>query len=122
MDLQHTEDAVVKRINAMNERVDKAKDADLYFYNQPITEMLGGSKVLVKGREMSMFASYSYSGLLGHPRINEAAKAAIDKYGTGTHGVRSLAGSLELHLELERTIADFKHAEDAITYSSGCMK
>jgi 8-amino-7-oxononanoate synthase len=119
MDLQHTEDAVVKRINAMNERVDKAKDADLYFYNQPITEMLGGSKVLVKGREMSMFASYSYSGLLGHPRINEAAKAAIDKYGTGTHGVRSLAGSLELHLELERTIADFKHAEDAITYSSG---
>jgi glycine C-acetyltransferase len=119
MDLQRTEDAVIKRIHAMNERVDKAKNADLYFYNQPITEMLGGSKVLVKGREMSMFASYSYSGLLGHPRINEAAKAAIDKYGTGTHGVRSLAGSLELHLELERTIAEFKHAEDAITYSSG---
>jgi glycine C-acetyltransferase len=66
-----------------------------------------------------MFASYSYLGLIGHPKINAAAKAAIDKYGTGTHGVRSLAGTLDLHVELEQTIADFKHAEAAITYSSG---
>lgn len=119
MDLQRVDDAVIKRVNAMNARVEEAQQADLYFYNQPITEILGGSKVLVRGREMDMFASYGYSGLLGHPRINEAAKAAIDKYGTGTHGVRSLAGSLDLHFELERTIADFKKAEDAITYSSG---
>jgi glycine C-acetyltransferase len=119
MDLQRVEDAVLKRVQMMNDRVDEAKKADLYFYNQPITEMLGGSKVLVRGREMDMFASYSYSGLIGHPRINEAAKNAIDEYGSGTHGVRSLAGSLEVHLELERTIADFKKAEDAITYSSG---
>lgn len=119
MDLQRVDDAVIKRVNAMNARVEEAQQADLYFYNQPITELLGGSKVLVRGREMDMFASYGYSGLLGHPRINEAAKAAIDKYGTGTHGVRSLAGSLDLHFELERTIADFKKAEDAITYSSG---
>src|SRR3972149_1017584 len=119
MDFNRADDAVIKRMAMLDERVRMAKDADLYYYNQPITELHGGAKVLVRGREMGMFASYGYLGLLGHPRINEAAKAAVDKYGTGTHGVRSLAGTLELHVELERTIADFKKAEDAIPYSSG---
>lgn len=119
MDFNRADDAVIKRMAALDERVRQAKDADLYYYNQPITELCGGAKVLVRGREMGMFASYGYLGLLGHPRINEAAKKAVDKYGTGTHGVRSLAGTLELHTELERTIADFKKAEEAISYSSG---
>ena len=66
-----------------------------------------------------MYASYGYLGLLGHERIGAAAKAAIDEYGTGTHGVRSLAGTLTIHYELEETIAEFKNAEAAITYSSG---
>src|SRR3990172_281354 len=119
MDQQRFDDAVNKRINAILERVAQAKGADLYYYNQPITELRGGARVLVRGREMGMFASYSYLGLIGHPRINEAAKNAIDKFGTGTHGVRSLAGTLTLHTELEETIAQFKHAEAAVTYSSG---
>jgi glycine C-acetyltransferase len=68
---------------------------------------------------MGMYASYSYLGLLGHPRIGAAAKAAVDQYGTGTHGVRTLAGTLKIHQELEETIAEFKHAEAAVTYSSG---
>lgn len=113
------EDAISGRIAAMAERVELLKEADLYYYNQPITEMQGGSKVLVRGRTMQMYASYSYLGLIGHPRINAAAKAAIDKYGTGTHGVRTLAGTLDVHNELEETISAFKHAEEAITFSSG---
>jgi glycine C-acetyltransferase len=68
---------------------------------------------------MLMLASYGYLGLLGHPRINEAANDAIEKYGSGTHGVRVLAGTLDIHLELEQTIADFKNSEDAVTFSSG---
>ena len=119
MNQQRIDDAITKRIQAMVERVEQAKGLDLYYYNQPITELRGGARVLVRGREMGMFASYSYLGLIGHPRINKAAKDAIDKYGTGTHGVRSLAGTLELHTELEQTISDFKHAEAAITYTSG---
>jgi glycine C-acetyltransferase len=75
--------------------------------------------VIVNGREMGMYASYSYLGLVGHPRINAAAKAAIDRFGTGTHGVRTLAGTLTLHRELEDKIAEFKGTEAAITYSSG---
>jgi len=119
MDVHTTDDAVTRRIKAIADRVAEAKDNDLYFYNQPIQEILPGMKVRVNGREMGMYASYSYLGLVNHPRINEAAKKAVDKYGTGTHGVRSLAGTLTIHTELEETISNFKHAEAAITYSSG---
>ena len=66
-----------------------------------------------------MYASYSYLGLVGHPRINKAAREAVDRFGTGTHGVRTLAGSLTIHRELEETIAEFKKAESAVTFSSG---
>jgi len=119
MNFNTTDDAVTRRIRAMVDRVTMLKENDLYFYNQPITELRGGAKVLVNGREMGMYASYSYLGLVGHPRINQAAKAAIDQYATGTHGVRTLAGTLKLHTELEETIANFKQAEAAITFSSG---
>ncbi len=119
MDLHNTDDSVTRRIKAILDRVSLAKDNDLYFYNQPIAEILPGMKVRVNGREMGMYASYSYLGLVNHPRINEAARKAVDKFGTGTHGVRSLAGTLTIHSELEETISNFKHAESAITYSSG---
>ncbi len=118
MDFQN-EDSLTRRMAVLKQRVDAMRDHDFYFYNQPVEEIRGGARVLVNGRDMSMYASYSYLGLVGHPRINEAAKRAVDKFGTGTHGVRTLAGSLTLHRELEETIADFKHAEDAITYTSG---
>jgi glycine C-acetyltransferase len=119
MDINTINDAIMHRIQAMNQRVSEVRQANFYFYNQPISELRGGSRVLVNGREMSMFASYSYLGLIGHPRINKAAKDAIDHFGTGTHGVRTLAGSLTIHQELENTISAFKHAEAAITFSSG---
>jgi len=119
MDFQNADDAVTRRIFAYRDREKMLRENDLYFYNQPVSELCGGARVLVNGREMGMFASYSYLGLIGHPRINAAAKAAVDKYGTGTHGVRTLAGTLKLHSELEETIAEFKHAEAAITYTSG---
>jgi glycine C-acetyltransferase len=115
----NTDDAVSRRIKIFTERISKGKEDDMYFYNQPIEELRGGARVLVHGREMGMYASYGYLGLLGHPRINEAARKAIDKFGTGTNGVRTLAGSLTIHEELEETIAHFKHAEAAVTFTSG---
>ncbi len=119
MDFQNTNDSLTHRVKAFTDRVAMLKENDLYYFNQPIEEILPGNKVRVRGREMGMYASYSYLGLVGHPRINEAAKKAVDKFGTGTNGVRMLAGTLTLHKELEETIANFKHAEAAITYSSG---
>ncbi len=119
MDFNNQKDNVLQRISAMKERVEFIQANDLYFYNQPISEVRGGARVKVNGREMGMFASYSYLGLIGHPKINAAARQAVDQYGTGTHGVRTLAGSLTIHKELEEKIAEFKHAEAAITYTSG---
>lgn len=119
MEMLRNQDKVGARIQAWLERVNQTKEDELYFFNQAIEEVRGGACVRVHGREMLMFASYCYLGLLGHPKINAAAKAAIDKYGTGTHGVRLLAGTLTLHRELEETIAGFKQTEDAITFSSG---
>ena len=119
MDVHTTDDTVTRRMRAMADRVSKMKEHNFYFYNQPVTEILDGMKVRVNGRVMGMYASYSYLGLVGHPRINEAAKKAIDEYGTGTNGVRTLAGTLTIHNELEETIANFKHTDAALTYSSG---
>jgi glycine C-acetyltransferase len=118
-EIRSRNDAIAKRIQAMVARVEEARRENLYHYNIPVQELRGGSRVLVRGREMGMYASYSYLGLIGHPRINEAAKRAIDQYGTGTHGVRTLAGSLPVHVDLEETIARFKNADAAIVYSSG---
>jgi glycine C-acetyltransferase len=119
MDFHNTDDSLTRRVRAFTDRVARLKANDLHYYNIPVDEILPGMKVRVNGREMGMYASYSYLGLVGHPRINEAAKKAIDKYGTGTNGVRMLAGTLAIHKELEETIAEFKHAEAAVTYSSG---
>lgn len=113
------QDSITRRIEGMNQRTNSMRSENLYFYNQPVAEMLGGSKVQVDGRTMSMYASYSYLGLIGHPRINKAAQDAVARYGTGTHGVRTLAGTLPIHEELEETIASFKDTEEAITFSSG---
>jgi len=114
-----SDDSIAQRIRAIRERVETLKRVGEYFYNLPVSELRGGARVLVSGREMGMFASYSYLGLLGHPRINAAARKAVDDFGTGTHGVRTLAGTLTLHQELEETIAEFKETEEAVTFSSG---
>jgi 8-amino-7-oxononanoate synthase len=119
MDFHNTDDSLTRRVRAFTDRVAGLKANDLYYFNIPVAEILPGMKVRVNGREMGMYASYSYLGLVGHPRINEAAKKAVDKFGTGTNGVRMLAGTLKLHKELEETIANFKHTEAAVTYSSG---
>ena len=110
MDIHNTDDSLTRRVRAFTDRVSRLKENDLYYYNVPVEEVLPGMKVRVHGREMGMYASYSYLGLVGHPRINEAAKKAVDKFGTGTNGVRMLAGTLTLHKELEERIANFKHA------------
>jgi glycine C-acetyltransferase len=112
-------DRIAAKLQAWQERVEAAKAEGLYFFNQPIDALLSPTRVRVGERELLMFASYSYLGLIGHPRIDAAAKAAIDRYGTGTHGVRLLAGTLGLHHELEATIAAFTGRDAAITFSSG---
>jgi 8-amino-7-oxononanoate synthase len=97
-----------------------ARRTGVYFYEQEISEY-HGAWITCNGRRMLMMASYSYLDLLGHPAITAVATEALRKYGAGTHGARLLAGTTSLHHDLEQTIARFKHAEDAIVYSSGYL-
>jgi glycine C-acetyltransferase len=107
-----------QRFDAFWERIETGKAQGFYYYLQPVEE-LDGPWVITQGERKLMFATYSYLGLLRHPRILAAAHAALDHYGAGTHGVRLLGGTLDLHAQLEARIAQFSGREDAIVYSSG---
>ena len=75
--------------------------------------------VTIDGRRVLNFCANNYLGLANHPRLREAAKHAIDRYGVGPGAVRTIAGTTSLHIELERRLAEFKHAEACITFQSG---
>jgi 8-amino-7-oxononanoate synthase len=75
--------------------------------------------VKINGKDVLMFGSNSYLGLTTHPKLKEASKAAIDKYGSGCAGSRFLNGSLDLHLELEDRLAKFVGKEGALVFSTG---
>lgn len=74
---------------------------------------------VVDGKKVIMLCSNNYLNLTNHPRLKEAAKRAIDTHGVGSGSVRPIAGNMDLHLELEKKLAAFKHAEAALVYSTG---
>jgi len=77
------------------------------------------TEVIIKGKKVLMLGSNSYLGLTNHPKIKEAAKAAVDKYGTGCAGSRFLNGTLEIHIELEQALARLVKKEAVLLYSTG---
>lgn len=78
-----------------------------------------GAVSRVDGREVINLASNNYLGLTTHPRLVEAAMEAVRKYGAGTGAVRTISGTMDLHMELERRIAAFKHVEACVVFQSG---
>jgi len=99
-------------------RAEEAMEMGIYPYFTPIQEVRG-NKVRVDGREMIMVGSNNYLGLLDHPRVREAARTAIDRYGVATCGSRFLNGTLDIHVELEEKLAAFMHKEAALAFSTG---
>src|SRR5450432_3052637 len=73
----------------------------------------------VDGREVINLASNNYLGLADHPKLIEASVAAAKKYGAGSGAVRTISGTMELHMELERRIAAFKNVEACVVFQSG---
>ncbi|HYA55238.1 MAG TPA: glycine C-acetyltransferase [Nitrososphaerales archaeon] len=74
---------------------------------------------VVDGKRVLMFCSNNYLGLSNHPKLKEAAKLAVDTHGAGSGSVRPIAGTMDLHLELERRLAKFKGAEASLVYQTG---
>ena len=90
------------------------------FYNTiPTMDSPQGASVVINGKRVLNFCANNYLGLANHPRLVEAASQAMQKYGVGPGAVRSIAGTMSLHLELEKRMAAFKHVEAAITFQSG---
>lgn len=96
----------------------KAKALGVYPYFREI-ESDQDTEVIINGKKVLMFGSNSYLGLTNHPKIKEAAIAAIKKYSTGCAGSRFLNGTLDIHVELEKRLARFVGKEEAIIYSTG---
>jgi 8-amino-7-oxononanoate synthase len=96
----------------------KAMAAGIYPYFREI-ESDQDTVVKIKGKDVLMFGSNSYLGLTNHPKIKEAAKKAIDKYGTGCAGSRFLNGTLDIHIKLEERLADLVGKDGALCYSTG---
>lgn len=96
----------------------RIQEVGLYPYFRTI-ESEQDTVVKINGKDVLMFGSNSYLGLTIHPKLKEASKKAIDKYGSGCAGSRFLNGTLDLHLELERRLAKFVEKDGALVFSTG---
>lgn len=93
-------------------------EAGVYPYFREITGKQG-TEVHMDGRDVLMFGSNAYTGLTGDARVEAAAKAALDKYGTGCAGSRFLNGTLDLHVQLEKELAAFEGKDECLCLSTG---
>jgi glycine C-acetyltransferase len=109
---------MANKLQWIQDEIQKLKDDGLYNRIRTISSPQG-AWLVVDGKRVLNFCSNNYLGLANHPRIVQAAQEAVKKYGVGPAAVRSIAGTMDLHLELERRLAAFKGVEAAITFQSG---
>ncbi len=102
----------------LNENLDDLKGKGLYNVIDPL-ESPNGPVITINGRELVNLSSNNYLGLATDERLKKAATEAIEKYGVGAGAVRTINGTLKLHVELEEKLAEFKYTEAAIAYQSG---
>jgi 8-amino-7-oxononanoate synthase len=102
------------------EQLQAAREHDLMPYFR-VLEGPTGPVVTMEGRERIMLGSNNYLGLTGDERVKDAARQALERYGTGLTGSRFLNGTLDLHLELERELADWMGSEDVLVYTTGYL-
>ena len=105
-------------LSFLADEVAALRDQHLY---RPLRELATaqGPRCTVDGREVLSFSSNDYLGLTHHPRLREAALAAVRDYGVGSGAVRTIAGTMSLHEQLERDLADFKRVEATLVFQSG---
>jgi glycine C-acetyltransferase len=109
---------MTKRLEWVQEELDGLKEAGLYNRIRTLGSPQG-PWLIVDGKKVLNFCSNNYLGLANHPKLIAAAQEALKKYGAGPGAVRSIAGTMDIHLELEKRLAAFKGVEAAITFQSG---
>ena len=108
----------MSKIDWVKQEIENLQTAGLYNRIRTLGSAQG-AWLLVDGSRVLNFCSNNYLGLANHPAIVAATKQAVDRYGVGPGAVRSIAGTMDLHLELEKRLAKFKGVESAITFQSG---
>ena len=106
------------KLDWIREEIHNLKEAGLYNHIRTLSSPQG-AWLVVDGKRALNFCSNNYLGLANHARIVQAARDSVDRYGVGPAAVRTIAGTMDLHLELERRLAAFKGVESAITFQSG---
>jgi len=106
------------RLDWIQKELEGLKEAGLFNRIRTLSSPQG-AWLVVDGKRVQNFCSNNYLGMANHPRLVAAAKKAAEEYGVGPGAVRSIAGTMDLHLELERRLAAFKGVEAAITFQSG---
>lgn len=109
---------MANRLNWIQEEIDSLQQAGLFNRIRTINGPQG-AWLMVDGKKALNFCSNNYLGFANHPRLLKAAKEAIDHFGIGPAAVRTIAGTMDIHLELERRMAAFKKVDAAITFQSG---
>lgn len=102
----------------LEKELQEIKDAGLYKQERVITTPQGAEIKTTAGKEVINFCANNYLGLSSHPRVIEAAKASIDTHGFGMSSVRFICGTQDIHVELEKKIAEFLGTEDTILYAA----
>ena len=108
----------MSKLDWVTQEIDGLKEQGLYNNIRTISSPQG-AWLTVDGKNVLNFCSNNYLGLANHPKLVEAAKEATAKYGVGPAAVRTIAGTMDLHVQLEQRLAKFKGAEDVITFQSG---
>jgi glycine C-acetyltransferase len=108
----------MSKIDWLAQEIDGLKEQGLYNRIRTIGSAQG-ARLIVDGKDVLNFCSNNYLGLANHPKLVEAAKEATKKFGVGPAAVRTIAGTTDLHVDLEKRLATFKGAEDVITFQSG---
>ena len=106
------------KLQWIQDELTNLKDSGLYNRIRTLSSPQG-AWLVVDGKRALNFCSNNYLGLANHPRLIKAAQTAVEKYGVGPGAVRTIAGTMNLHLDLEKRLADFKGVEAAISFQSG---
>ncbi len=106
------------KLHWIQDEIQNLKDAGLYNRIRTLSSPQG-AWLVVDGKQVLNFCSNNYLGLANHPHLVRAAQEAVEKYGVGPAAVRTIAGTMDLHLQLEQRLANFKGVEAAISFQSG---
>jgi glycine C-acetyltransferase len=102
----------------MSKRFDELQNQGLD-WNPPTLQTANDAKCTIDGKETVMLSANNYLNLTNHPRVIDAMISATKKYGTGSGSVRAIAGTMDIHLQAEKKVAEFKKVESSLIYSAG---